>query len=64
MTSPSQSTRVAFGSRDSRIRRNVTAIAASPIGTLRKNTQRQPKPLVIAPPTSGPTATATPIVAP
>jgi hypothetical protein len=29
-----------------------------------KNTQRQPRPLVIAPPTSGPIATATPIEAP
>ena len=35
-----------------------------PIGTFRKNTQRQPRRVVIAPPTSGPTATATPIVAP
>ena len=64
LTSPSQSMRVAFGSRDSRIFRNVIAIAAIPIGTLRKNTHRHPKALVIAPPTSGPTATATPIVAP
>ena len=64
VTSPSQSIRVALGSRDSRIRRKVTATAAIPIGTFRKNTHRQPRPLVIAPPTSGPTATATPIVAP
>jgi hypothetical protein len=63
VTSPSQSMRVALGSRDSRMRRSVTAIAAMPIGTFRKNTHRQPKALVIAPPNSGPTATATPIVA-
>jgi hypothetical protein len=64
VTSPSQSIRVAFGSRDSRSFANVVAIAAAPIGTFRKNTQRQPIQLVIAPPTSGPIATATPIVAP
>ena len=61
---PSQSTRVALALRDSLSFANVTAIAPTPIGTFRKNTQRQPKALVIAPPTSGPTATAMPIVAP
>ena len=64
VTSPSQSVRVASGSRDSRTRATVTAIAARPIGTLRKKTQRHPSRLVTAPPTSGPTATAMPIVAP
>ena len=64
VTSPSQSIRVAFGLRDSRSLANVTAIAAIPIGTLRKNTHRQPNASVIAPPTNGPTATAAPIVAP
>ena len=64
LISPSQSTRVAFGSRDSRTRAKVSASAATPTGTLTKNTQRQPSPLVIAPPTSGPTATEMPIVAP
>jgi hypothetical protein len=34
--------RVAFGSRDSRSFANVIVKAAIPIGTLRKNTQRQP----------------------
>jgi hypothetical protein len=64
LTSPSQSIRVAFGSRDSRICAKVRAIAPMPTGTFTKNTQRQPRPLVIAPPTSGPTATEMPIVAP
>ncbi len=64
MVTPNQSIRVALGSRDSRIRAKVSAIAATPTGTFRKNTQRQPGPLVIAPPTSGPTATETPMVAP
>jgi hypothetical protein len=40
------------------------AIAAMPIGTLRKKIDSQPIHSVSAPPTSGPTATATPIVAP
>jgi hypothetical protein len=61
---PSQSTRDAFGSRDSRRRRRVTAIAAAPIGTLIRKIDSQPSRSVSAPPTSGPIATATPIVAP
>ena len=64
LTSPSQSTRVAFGLRDSRTCAKVRASAATPTGTFRKNTQRQPSPVVIAPPTSGPIATEMPIVAP
>jgi hypothetical protein len=42
----------------------VTAIAATPIGTLRRNTDSQPSASVSTPPTSGPIATAIPIVAP
>ena len=38
--------------------------ASTPIGTLTKKIHRQPMPLVMAPPTSGPTATAPPITAP
>jgi hypothetical protein len=64
LISPSQSIRVAFGSRDSRSLAMVSAIAAAPTGTFTKNTQRQPSPVVIAPPTSGPMATEMPIVAP
>ena len=43
-----------------------TAFAAygAVIGTLTKKIQRQPRPEVSAPPTSGPTATAAPITAP
>ena len=61
---PAQSTPVAPGSRVSRRRIWVSTIAASPIGTLMKKIHSQPKPCVIAPPTSGPIATAPPIVAP
>ena len=39
-------------------------MAATPIGTFRKKIDCQPIPSVSAPPTSGPIATATPIVAP
>ena len=39
-------------------------MATTPIGTLTKKIHRQPMPLVMAPPTSGPTATAPPITAP
>jgi hypothetical protein len=39
-------------------------MAATPIGTLRKKIDSQPSESVSAPPTSGPIATATPIVAP
>jgi hypothetical protein len=42
----------------------VSTMAAMPIGTLSANTDCQPIPSVSAPPTSGPIATATPIVAP
>ena len=39
-------------------------MASTPIGTLTKKIHRHPIPLVMAPPTSGPTATAPPITAP
>ena len=39
-------------------------MATTPMGTLTKKIQRQPMPLVMAPPTSGPTATAPPVTAP
>ena len=64
VTRPAQSTRVAFGSRDSRTRAYVIAIAATPIGTFRKKIHSQPSESTITPPTSGPKATARPIVAP
>ncbi len=62
--SPAQSTPVASGSFDSWTRRSVTARAMIPTGTLTKKIHCQPAPSVSAPPTSGPTATAAPIVAP
>ena len=64
VTSPAQSTLVAFGSRDSRTRRYEIAIAATPIGTFRKKIHSHPSESTTAPPTSGPKATARPIVAP
>ena len=44
--------------------RSVRTIATSPIGTLTKKIHSQPRCSVISPPTSGPIATAPPIVAP
>ena len=61
---PAQSTLVAFGSRDSRTRAYEIAIAAMPIGTFRKKIHSHPSESTIAPPTSGPKATARPMVAP
>ncbi len=55
---PIQSIRRVLGSRDSWTLARVTMMATMPIGTLTKKIQRHPMPLVIAPPTSGPTATA------
>jgi hypothetical protein len=61
---PIQSGRRAAASRDSSIRSSVAATAAMPIGTLTKKIQRQPRPLVITPPSTGPIATAIPVTAP
>ena len=58
-TKPIQSIRWDRGSLDETIRVSVTAIAATPMGTLTKKIQRQPMALVMAPPTNGPIATAT-----
>ena len=64
VTRPIQSTRRAFGSRDSTTRDNVIATAAIPIGTLMKKIHSQPMPEVMIPPTTGPIATAAPVTAP
>ena len=64
MTRPAQSIRDALGSRVSRSFVYVITMAATPIGTFRKKIDSQPSASVSAPPTSGPVATATPIVAP
>ena len=64
VTQPGQSGRRAPGARDSATRVRVTNSAAIPIGTLTKKIQRHERPLVSAPPSTGPTATATPVIAP
>src|SRR3954471_15045565 len=64
VTRPAQSTPAASGSRDSPTRVSVTAIAPIPIGTLMRKIDCQPTDSVRTPPTSGPTATAAPVVAP
>ncbi len=63
-TNPIQSTRRWLGSFDSWILARVMAMASTPMGTLTKKIHRHPIPLVMAPPTSGPTATAPPSTAP
>ena len=64
MTSPSQSFGPASGSLDSATLREREQIAAIPIGTLTKKIDSQPMLSVSTPPTSGPIATAAPMVAP
>ena len=63
-TKPIQSMRRSLASFDSCTRLKVMAMATTPTGTLTKKIHRHPSPLVSAPPTSGPTATAPPITAP
>ena len=64
MTKPNQSGRPARGSCDSRTRVAAIAIATRQIGMLTKKIHRHERPLVSTPPRTGPTATATPVVAP
>ena len=52
------------GSRDSATRQRVTTIANTPTGMFTKKIPRQLQPVVITPPRTGPTATATPVTAP
>ena len=61
---PTQSMERARTSFDLAMRVSVTKMATTPMGTLTKKIQRQPMPLVMAPPTKGPTATAPPITPP
>ena len=61
---PAQSIAPPRGSRDSSTRASVSAIAAMPIGRLTKKIASQPIASTSTPPTSGPTATAAPVVAP
>ena len=61
---PAQSSGSPCGSRDSCTRASVSAIAAMPIGTLTKKIDSQPLASTSTPPTSGPIATAAPVVAP
>ena len=64
VTKPIQSTRRAVGALASCTLVRVMTMATAPIGMLTKKIQRHPMPLVMAPPTSGPMATAPPITAP
>ena len=64
VTRPGQSMRPPDGACDSSTLASVSAIAPIPIGTLMKKMNSQPNPSVSAPPTSGPIATAAPVVAP
>ena len=64
VATPIQSTLWPVGSRDSCTLARVSPTAATPMGTLTKKIQRHPTPVVRAPPTSGPTATAPPRTAP
>ena len=63
-TNPIQSIRRSLGSFDSLILVRVMMTATTPTGTLMKKIHRHPIPLVMAPPTNGPTATAPPRTAP
>ena len=53
-----------FGSFDSSTQRRVMPMQSSPSGRLTRKMKRQSRPLVSAPPTSGPTANDAPIAAP
>ena len=64
VTNPIQSMRRAVGSRESSTLARQISTAMTPSGRLTKKIQRQPMPLVMAPPTKGPTATAPPTTAP
>ncbi len=64
VTNPTQSIWRARRSSDLAICVNVIKTAMAPMGTFTKKIQRHPMPLVIAPPMSGPMATAPPMTAP
>jgi len=55
--------RLVSGPKLSFIRVSTSGIASSPIGTLTQKIQSQLIPSTMAPPTSGPLATATPVIA-
>ncbi len=64
VANPAQSTPREDGSRDSATLHTVTKTAITPTGRFTKKIPRQVQPLVITPPSTGPTATATPVTAP
>ena len=64
VTKPGQSGRLATGAFDSATSRRVTISASTPIGTFTKKIHRHDSQLVKAPPSTGPIATATPVIAP
>ena len=55
--------RLVSGPKLSRMRVSTSGIASSPIGTLIQKIHSQPMPSTTAPPTSGPLATASPVIA-
>ena len=64
VANPAQSGRAACGVLDSSISRLVMASAAMPIGRFTRKMPLQLIPVVITPPSTGPSATATPVIAP
>jgi hypothetical protein len=64
VTTPGMSTPPWLASRDSRTFVRVIHRQSAPIGMLMKKIHSQPMPSTSAPPTSGPIATAAPVVAP
>ena len=64
VTKPSQSIRRPVGTLAFSTLVRVITTATAPMGMLTKKIHRQPMPLVMAPPTSGPMATAPPTTAP
>ena len=61
---PIQSGGVGRGDLDSSTRQAVSATARTPIGTLTRKIQRQLQFVVITPPSTGPSAVDTPVIAP
>ena len=61
---PAMSSLCASGSRDSSTASVASQMSAAPTGIFTRKAQRQPNPEVMRPPTSGPTATATPTTVP
>ena len=61
---PAQSGGAGCGEEDSSTRHPVSAMASMPIGTLTRKMPRQLQSVVITPPSTGPSAVDTPVIAP